>query len=142
MGNKDFRAGDKVTCLHCGTGVVECVCGNATHPVMVRFDCGDVRTYTMGGFGLTQHKDSPPFQRRWLYHGHNVTFTAEGEEIPKRTVKVTRYVNIRHSETGELYIGGIYESLEKAKDCVVPTLNSPTVAIGCPVKMELSEEEA
>jgi len=74
MENKDFRVGDKVTRIHVEYGYVLREGHRKEFPEL---KCG-------------------PYSQVGFYHGHNVAFTAEGEEVPKRTV--TRYINLYRSQ--------------------------------------------
>lgn len=128
---RDFRVGDKVTCILLGPGEVDEVCSSSKLPVVIRFYSGRVSQYTQDG----RHQSH---FCRTLYHGHNITFEVTGEEVPKRTVK--RYVNLNPSHADNSVQGDPghweqYETKEKAKAFADPD----AVAVAVPVEIPEGE---
>ena len=110
MIDKDFRVGDKATRIIIEKGIINGV-------------------YTEDNHSGLNYKNSA---KVFYYHGHEVTFTAKGEESPKRTV--TQYVNL-YLQDGNVCSSRKHETKLSAEIAS----KDDAIAIGIPIG--ISEEE-
>lgn len=137
MEDRDFRVGDKVTCLIYGRGVVSAILDPdfTSYPIKVEFNTtSHFRFYRKDGVGAAGEGYNN--LDRTLYHGHNITIEVIEEDPPRRTF--TKYVNIRKGKNGYIYVCGVYDTVEIAER-YAKNPDFPIVAVASPI--EIPEDE-
>lgn len=129
---KDFREGDKVTCLLYGRGIVDNPDGAPhSYPVKVCFENGMEAMYTGDGHLFKRTNKS-------LFHGHNLSVRVSGEEKPRRAVR--RYVNLYYDKERGVYPGVYFFKTKEEALRARSDSSDGIVASGVPVEIPEGQE--